>query len=110
MLRTDSDEDAGFPDFEPAEAVRHRHAMNRKFLMHLFRNFADFSKRHRFVRFVIEIKRATAVRVVADAAVKRYHRAVLRLANVLHKRLMVNRVAHQEQQIELRGIWHKGTR
>src|SRR5580658_10491378 len=80
--------------------------MNRKLPVNLLSDFAYFSQRHRFVRFVVQIKRAPPVRVVAHAAVESHHSAVFGRANMFDQSSLIDRVAHQSKKVGLQRFVH----
>ena len=76
MRRADGDEDARFADLQPAEAVNDGDTMDRKSRVHLGSDFTDFGERHGLVRFIVEVERWAAVRLIANATVEGDHGAV----------------------------------
>ena len=93
MRGANGNENAGFADFQPAQAVDHCDAVNRIFFVELPADFAHFRESHRFIRFVIKVKRAPIVRLVADETVERYDGAVAGGANVPDECGWINRLA-----------------
>ena len=101
VSRTDRDEDARLADLQTAQPMRNGYEVNGKFLVDLRGNFPDFSQRHGFVSFVVKIKRAPTVRMVAHAAVERDYGAVFRGAHMADQGGVVDRVAHKSKKIGL---------
>src|SRR5580658_5446688 len=101
VRRTDGDEDARLANFQPAKPVSDSDKVNRKFLVNLSRDFPDFSERHRFVSFVIQVQRASTVRMISHAAVERDDRAVFSSTDMADQSSLIDGVAHQRKQIGL---------
>ena len=95
----DSDEDAGLADFETAEAVRYGNAVDGKVGVDVGGDFAQLRECHRFVRFVVEIERAAAVGVVADASVEGDDGAVGISSNVADERGGIDRVVAELDEV-----------
>src|SRR5216684_3814579 len=85
MRRTDSDEDAGFADFEASEAVDHGEAMNGKVAANPRADITHRGEGHRFVSFVLEIERGASGGMIADNAVEDDHGAVFGGLDVFDK-------------------------
>ena len=71
MRGADGDEDAGLADFEAAKTVRYRDTIDGEFRMDFGGDFFELFQRHGFVGVVVEIERAAAVGIVANASVER---------------------------------------
>jgi hypothetical protein len=106
VRRADSNEDAGFGDFEAAEAVHHGHAMDAVFFVELSADFAHFGEGHGFVSFVVEVKSGAVVGLVADEAVESDDGAVLGSADVAGQRGHVDRLADQLIDVIVRERSH----
>jgi hypothetical protein len=99
MRSADGDEHAGFADFQAAQAVGDGYAVDGEFFVDGGRDFADFGQGHRLVGFVIEIKSAAAVGLVADASVKSDDGTVAGHADMVDQGGAVDRLANQLEQI-----------
>ena len=77
MRRADSNSDAHFADFQPAEPMDHRHFTNRPARPHVRFNFSQLALSHRRVCFVFERERHLLTGQVADCAEKRDHAAAI---------------------------------
>jgi len=95
MSGADGDEDAGFADFEAAEAMDDGHAVNGEFFVHLGRDFSHFSKGHGFVSFVVEVESRTIVGLIADETVEGDDGAVFRSSDFADEGGHVDGVADQ---------------
>ncbi len=110
MVRADGDEDAGFADFETAEAMDDGDAVNSEFFVQLGRDLAHFGEGHGFVGFVVEVERGTIVGLIADETVKRDDGAVLGGADVSGEGGHVDGIADQPADVVVRGRGHGGVR
>lgn len=81
MRGADSDEHARLPYFEPPKPVNDSYPVDSETIVNMFRDFLHLGERHGFVRFVLQIKRGSPVRMVAHAAIERSDGAVLIGAN-----------------------------
>ncbi len=108
MSRADCDEDAGFADFETAEAMDDGDAVNGKFFVQLGGDFSHFSKGHGFVSFVVEIERRAIVGLIADEAVEGDDGAVFGGADFADESGQVDAVADQLADVVVRGRGHGG--
>ena len=108
MRGADGDEDAGFADFEPAEAMDNGNAVNDEFFVELGSNLLHFAQGHGFVSLVIEIEREAIVRLIADEAVKGNDGAVFGSTDVAHKSGHVDGIADQLADVAVRGRGHRG--
>src|ERR1700694_1161226 len=70
MSGADGDEDAGFADFESAEAVDNGNAGNGEFFVQLGGDLMHFGEGHGFVSFIVEIERGAVVGLIADETVE----------------------------------------
>ena len=76
MSGSNNDGDAGFPDFEPAKPVNHPQSINWELLSQGEANRLHGANRHRFVRFVFEIKRSAPAGIVAHDPLEHHHSPV----------------------------------
>jgi len=95
----DGDKHAGFADFEAAKAVDDGDPMNAVLLAELSRDLTHFAKGHRFVSFVVEVKRWAIMGLIAHEAIKGDYGSVLGSANVADERFRINRLADQSENI-----------
>jgi len=102
----DGDENAGFADFEAAESMDDRDAVDSEFFVELRSNFAHFGECHGFVGFVVKVKCRAMVRLIADETVKCHDGAVTGGANVADESAYVDRLAHQLENVVLEGRGH----
>ncbi len=106
MRCADGDEDAGFADFEPAEAVGDSDAINGEERVKRGGDFAHFLEGHGFVGFVFEIERFATVGLVADAAVEGDDGAVFGLAHVANEGISGDGFADEEDEVIVGGEGH----
>ena len=78
----DGNENAGFANFEAAEAVNDSDAMDSEFLMEQLANLSHLGEGHRLVGFVVEIQGATTVGFVTDKPIEGNDGTVLGSADV----------------------------
>src|SRR6266850_460525 len=102
MSRADSDEDAGFADFETAEAMDDGNAVNGELFVQLGRDFSHFGEGHGFVSFVIEIERGAIVGLIADEAIKGDDGAVFGGADLANEGGHVDGIAYQLADVVVR--------
>jgi len=84
MRGTHGNEDAGFADFQAAQAVRDSYAVNREFLVDLDANLLHLRKRHRFIGFVFEVEGAAPMGFIPHKAIESDYRSILIRAYVAH--------------------------
>src|SRR5712691_13277194 len=70
VWRADGDEYAGFTDLQAPQTVDDDDTVNGEFIVKLGTDLAEFGKGHRFIGFVIEIKRGAVVGLIADKTVE----------------------------------------
>jgi len=101
----DGDEHASFPDFEAAKAMDDGHTMDAVLFVKLGGDFAHLGKGHGLVGFIVEVKRAAIVGLIAHEAVEGDDGAVLGSANVTDERAGLDRLANELEDvvIEWRG-------
>ncbi len=102
MSRADCDEDAGFADFETAEAMNDCHAVNGEFFVELGGDLMHFGEGHGFVRFVVEIERGPIVGLIADEAVEGDDGAVFGGADLANEGGHVDGIADQLADVVVR--------
>jgi len=102
----DGDENARFTNFEPAEAMDNRGAVDGIFFVKLLADFAHFSERHGFVGFVIEVEGGAIVGLIANEAVEGDDGAVHGGAKVPDECRHVDRLAHEFKNVVGRGRGH----
>jgi hypothetical protein len=95
VWRADSNENAGFADFEAAEPMDHGDAMDAVLFVELLADFAHFGDGHGFVGFVVEIESGPIVRLIADEAVEGDDSAVLGSTDVEGQRSHIDGLADQ---------------
>jgi hypothetical protein len=105
----DSDEDAGLANFEAAETVRDGDPIDGEFCVDVGGDFFQLRERHRFVGFVVEIERAAAVRIVANAAVEGDDGAIGIGANVADERCGIDWVEAELEEVVGGGGRHGWT-
>src|SRR5208337_4535382 len=81
MRGADSNEDAGFADFEAAEAVNDGDPVDGEFFVDQLANFFHLGEGHWFVGFVLEVQGASPVGFVANKAVEGHDRPILAVAD-----------------------------
>lgn len=101
MRRTDGHKNTGLANLKPPKPMSDGHKVNRKFLVDLCGDFADFCQRHGLVRFVVEIKRPPSVRMVAHAAIERDDRTIFSGAYMPDQGGLIDWIAHEKKQIGL---------
>ena len=102
----DGDKHAGFADCEAAKAVDDGHTVDAVLFVKLSSDFAHLGEGHGLVRFIIEVKRAAIMRLIADEAVEGDDGAVLRRAQVNDERAGVDRLANQLEDVIMNGRGH----
>src|ERR1700730_11886657 len=80
--------------------------VNGEFFMNLVTDFVDLGQSHGFVGFVVEIERAAAVRVVADAAIEGDHGTVFGGADVSDQGRRVDGLANQSEEVGIGSTIH----
>jgi len=107
MRSADGNEDAGFANFEAAEAMDDGDAMDGEFLVEQLANRSHLGEGHRLVGFVVEIKGATAVRFITDKAVEGNNGTILGSADVTNDRVHVDGRREKSEKIVFgHGIRH----
>jgi hypothetical protein len=106
MRGADGDEDAGFANFQAAEAVGDGDTVDGEFFVDLGADFVDLGEGHGFVGFVVEIERGAAVRVVANAAVEGDDRAVFGGADVANQGRGVDGLANEGEEVGVGWAGH----
>lgn len=99
MRRADGDEDAGFADLQATQAMGDGDTIDGEFVVDGGGDFADFGEGHGFVGFVVEIQRAAAVGLVADATVEGNDGAIVRGADVADQGGGVDGLADEQEKI-----------
>src|SRR5579883_1123762 len=94
MRGSDSDEHAGFADFQAPQPMNDRSIANWKLRDGFPSKPLHLLISHLFIGFVIEIKRAPPSRLVADNALKHRHGTVLGMFYAGDDLLGVNHIAH----------------
>ena len=93
--RAYGDDHAGFADFKTAEAVNNCDAMYPVLFVELCGDFSHFAEGHRFVGFIVKVKRVAIVRLIADKTVEGDDGAVFGRSNLAHERVGINRPVNQ---------------
>ena len=106
MRGADGDKHAGFADFQAAKAVDDGYTMDAELFVKLSGDFAHLGKGHGFVGFIVEVKRAAIVGLIAHEAVEGDDGAVLRSAQVNDERAGVDRLANQLEDVIMHGRGH----
>src|SRR5882762_852057 len=106
MRRADGNKDAGFPDFEAAEAMDDGDAVNGEFFVEMGGDFAHFGEGHRLVGLVVEIEGRATVRLIADKAVEGDDSAVFGRADLADKGGHVDGDAYQLADVVVGGRVH----
>ena len=93
------DEDAGFANFQAAEAVRNGYAVDRELGVNFGRNLTHFGERHRFVGFIVQVQSAATMGLIANAPVEGDDGAVRARANTLNKRVRVDGFVDKQNKV-----------
>jgi len=99
MRGADSNEDAGFADFEAAEAVNDGDPIDGEFSVDQQANFFHLGEGHWFVSFVLQIQGASPVRLIADKAIEGHNRPILAGTDVADNRRRVDRGMTQGKEV-----------
>ncbi len=99
MQGADSNEDAGFADFEAAEAVNDGDPVDGEFFVDQLANFFHLGEGHWFVSFVFEVQGAPPVRFIADKAIEGHDRPILAGTDVADNRRHVDRGMTQGKEV-----------
>ena len=103
MRGAGGDEDAGFADFETAEAMDNGDAVNGEFFVQFGRNFSHFGEGHGLVSFVVEVERGAIVGLIADKSVEGNDGTVFGGADVADEGGHVDGLANQLADVVVRG-------
>ena len=110
MRGADGYEDAGFADFETAEAMNDGHAMNSEFFAQVGGDLVHFGEGHGFVSFVVKIERGAIVGLITDETVEGNDSAVFGSADFADESGHVDGPANQLADVVVRGRGHGGVR
>src|SRR3974377_2395508 len=99
MGSADGDKHAGFADFESAEAVSYRNAVDIEPFVNLVADLLHLCQRHRFIRLVLQVQRPPARGLVAHEAVETYDGSILPCADVPQQGSVINGLVHQFEAI-----------
>jgi len=92
---TDRDVNTGFADFQAAEPVGHRYAMNGETFLQVLSDFGHFAQRHGLVGLVFEIKRGSIVGMIAHKSIEGNNRAIFWATNASRQLRNIESMVHQ---------------
>src|SRR5947209_14094631 len=85
MRGSDDDEDTGFADFDPAQAMDGRYVSNRELTERTGDQRIHLLERHFFVSFVVQKQRAAAARVIPHDAFEYNYGAVVGMLHLFEQ-------------------------
>ena len=102
------DEDAGFANFKPPQAVHDSHTVNREFFMDVAANLPHLRNRHGFVGLVFEVQSAATMGLITGKTVEGHDRSILICTDVLKNRCHVDWRMEEFKAIIFSGWIHRG--